>query len=215
MTFSIRATIRECVVPEHRLSCSSRLWRNLLYELARRGGGSRESGAFLLGRHIGKRRVINKFVCYDDLDLHSLDSGIVVFDGAGYGPLWQQCRQMKMEVVADVHTHGGAARQSVDDRNNPMIATVGHIALIVPRFAQRPVRASELGVYEYQGNHCWQSYSGRTVENSSILGYRDKNHERTTRRRCSTSYYQTCNGYRRGRNHRGCRATVRWLSPPP
>src|SRR5258708_39717022 len=149
MIYSIRASIRERVAPEHRLSCSSRLWRALLHELARRGGGHRESGAFLLGKRLGGRRVVRSFICYDDLDPHCLDSGIVVFDGAGYGPLWQHCRKTRQEVVADVHTHGGSARQSSADRDHPMIAIPGHVALIVPRFAHPPTSAGHLGLYEY------------------------------------------------------------------
>jgi proteasome lid subunit RPN8/RPN11 len=170
MTYSIRAIIRERVAPDHRLSCSSRLWRKLLRELARRGEGRRESGAFLLGRRLGERRVINEVICYDDLDPHCLDSGIVVFDGAGYGPLWQHCRKTRQEVVADVHTHGGPARQSSADRDYPMIATPGHVALIVPGCAQRAVGACDLGVYEYQGNHRWQSYEGKAAGRFFYIG---------------------------------------------
>jgi proteasome lid subunit RPN8/RPN11 len=170
MIYSIRASIRERVAPNHRLSCSSRLWRALLHELARRGGGHRESGAFLLGKRLGGRRVIDGFICYDDLDPHCLDSGIVVFDGAGYGPLWQHCRKARLEVVADVHTHGGLALQSAADRDHPMIATPGHVALIVPGFAQRLVGARELGVYEYLGDHHWQSYDGTAASRFFYIG---------------------------------------------
>ncbi len=170
MIYSIRASIRERVAPDHRLSCSSRLWRVLLHELARRGGGHRESGAFLLGKRLGGRRVIDGFICYDDLDPHCLDSGIVVFDGAGYGPLWQHCRKAQLEVVADVHTHGGSARQSAADRDHPMVATPGHVALIVPGFAQRLVDARELGVYEYQGDHRWQSYDVKAAGRFFYIG---------------------------------------------
>ncbi len=170
MSFSIRTTIRERVAPDHRLSCSSRLWCILLCELARRGGGHRESGAFLLGKRLGGRRVIDRFICYDDLDPHCLDSGIVVFDGAGYGPLWQHCRKAQLEVVADVHTHRGPARQSAADRDHPMIAMPGHAALIVPGFAQRSVGAGELGVYEYLGDHRWQSYDGKAAGRFFYIG---------------------------------------------
>jgi len=170
MIYSIRAIIREHLARDHRLSCYSRLWRTLLRELARRGGEHRESGAFLLGRCHEGRRMIHGFICYDDLDPHCLESGIVVFDGAGYGPLWQHCRKTRLEVVADVHTHGGPARQSADDRDHPMIATPGHVALIVPGFARRPVGAGELGVYEYQGNHRWQSYDGRAASRFFYIG---------------------------------------------
>ncbi len=171
MIYSIRASIRERVAPDHRLSCSSSVWRALLHELARRGRGHRESGAFLLGKRVGNRRTVRSFICYDDLDLHCLDTGIVVFDGAGYGPLWQHCRKAQMEVVADVHTHGGLARQSSADRDHPMIAMPGHIALIVPEFALRLVGTRELGVYEYLGEHRWQSYSGKVAGRFFYIGF--------------------------------------------
>jgi proteasome lid subunit RPN8/RPN11 len=158
------------VAPDHRLSSPSKLWRALLRELAQRGEGQQESGAFLLGRRLGERRMIKEFICYDDLDPHCLDRGIVVFDGAGYGPLWQHCRKVHLEVVADVHTHGGPAQQSSADRDHPMIATPGHVALIVPGFAQRLVKAGDLGVYEYQGNHCWQEYDGEAASRFFYIG---------------------------------------------
>lgn len=170
MIYSIRASIRERAAPDHRLCCSSKLWRTLLHELARRGGGHRESGAFLLGKRLDGRRVIRSFICYDDLDSHCLDRGIVVFDGAGYGPLWQYCRKAQLEVVADVHTHRGPARQSAADRDHPMIATPGHVALIVPGFAQRSVGARELGVYEYLGEHRWQRYDVKVAGRFFYIG---------------------------------------------
>lgn len=170
MNFSIRATIRGWVAPEHRLSCSTRLWRTGLQELQRRGNGYRESGAFLLGRQLGTRRVVQHVVFYDDLDPHCLDTGIVVFDGAGYGPLWRLCRERRLQVVADAHTHGGIARQSDDDRHNPMIATTGHIAIIVPNFAQHLDCHDRLGVYEYAGAHRWHDHSGPRAKHFFYVG---------------------------------------------
>ena len=160
MTFSIRATIRALAAPEHRLSCSTSLWRAGLAELARRGRGVHESGAFLLGRLRGERRLIEQFVYYDALEPHCLETGIVVFDGAGFGPLWALCRETGLRVVADVHTHGCGARQSRLDRENPMVALAGHVALIVPDFARRVGGPAELGIYQYEGEHRWHDHSG-------------------------------------------------------
>src|SRR5512140_623886 len=100
MSFSIRATIRGLEAPEHRLSCPAKLWAAGLKELRRRGGGRRESGAFLLGTEERGSRRVHRFVYYDDLDPRCLDRGIVVFDGSGYGPLWQMCRETELSVVA-------------------------------------------------------------------------------------------------------------------
>jgi proteasome lid subunit RPN8/RPN11 len=127
-------------------------------ELRRRGGQQRESGAFLLGTQEGNRRKIKKFLYYDDLDPHCLDTGIVVIDGSVFGKLWKVCRDLNMQVVADVHTHPGLPFQSGTDRDNPMIAVAGHVAIIVPNLARRIVVADDLGIYQYQGNHRWQAY---------------------------------------------------------
>ena len=170
MTFSIRARIREFVAPNHSLSISSGLWRKGLAELHRRGEGQRESGAFLLGILAGKHRSITRFIFFDDLDPHCLDSGIVVFDGSGYGPLWEMCRKNNLKVIADVHTHPSKPYQSTADRDHPMIAHPGHVALIVPEFACRTFAANQLGIYVYQGNHQWVNYSGKTGKKYFYIG---------------------------------------------
>ena len=161
MTFSLRAIIRALAAPRHQLSCHRTLWRQGLAEVARRGKGKHESGAFLLGHRHGLRGQVLRFAYYDDFDPSCLDSGIVVFDGAGFGPLWELCRQTGLSVLADLHTHGGSgpARQSALDRDNPMIAQPGHVALIVPNFG-RGFRMQDIGVYEYLGSHRWRDHSG-------------------------------------------------------
>lgn len=167
----IQMTIRGFVSPKHQLSCSTKLWSEGLVELRRRTEGYHESGAFLLGKEDGARRRIETFAYYDDLDPNSLDTGIVVFDGSGYGPLWQLCRETGLIVVADVHVHPGAARQSPSDRANPMIANKGHIALIVPNFAEQVFRPSELGIYEYKGSHSWNDFTGNSSEDFFYVGF--------------------------------------------
>ncbi len=168
----IQKTIRGLLAPKHRLSCSTKLWNEGLGELRKRTEGYHESGAFLLGKEDDSRRSITQFAYYDDLDPHSLDTGIVVFDGSGYGPLWQLCRETGLTVVADIHVHPEASRQSPTDRANPMIATKGHIALIVPNFAERVFRPSELGIYEYKGSHSWNDFTGeKTAEDFFYVGF--------------------------------------------
>jgi len=170
MNFSIRATIRDLVAPEHQISCPSRLWQMALAELKRRGMGRRESGAFLLGRREGNKRRITQIVYYDVLDTHCLDSGIIVFDGFYFGDLWKICRETRLDVLADVHTHPGRPIQSDTDKENPMVGTQGHIAIIVSNLAMRSVKPHEIGVYEYQGNHAWRSYLGRDAAKFFYIG---------------------------------------------
>jgi proteasome lid subunit RPN8/RPN11 len=139
------------------------LWDELLRELAIRGGGVRESGAFLLGPTPvdGSPRRAVAAVYYDDLDPASLTGGIS-FSGSAYGRLWDACDERGLAVVADVHTHPGpSVGQSSTDRAHPMLAQRGHVALIVPHFAQEPVRPEQVGVHEYLGDGEWRSTHGR------------------------------------------------------
>jgi proteasome lid subunit RPN8/RPN11 len=144
------------------------LWEELLQKLRERGGGVRESGAFLLGAGTGAERTAQRIVLYDDLDPNCLDQGYVHFDGRYYSNLWEICALELLSVVADVHTHPYGPGQSHSDRTHPMIAIPGHLALIVPNFAQGAVAAADVGVYVYRGRHRWSAYRGRRA--ASVLG---------------------------------------------
>ncbi|MDC4203614.1 MAG: hypothetical protein MPW14_10890 [Candidatus Manganitrophus sp.] len=132
-------------------------------KLRERGGGVRESGAFLLGTDNGGERVVRRIVLYDDLDPNCLNEGYVHFDGHRYGRLWELCAQASLSVIADVHTHPYGPGQSHSDKMHPMISIPGHIALIVPNYAQGLIRASDVGVYMYHGRYRWTAYRGRVV----------------------------------------------------
>lgn len=140
-----------------RLVISRRIWRNLTRELEQRShpadGAPRESGAFLLAQR--ERHRITDIVFYDDLDPTSLN-GAVHFRAAAYGRLWSECERLGAKVVGDVHTHPGTyVDQSPIDRANPMIDSVGHVALIVPNFARGSVAISSIGAFIYQGDGRW------------------------------------------------------------
>ncbi len=142
---------------ESNLKISRLTWLRLVWQLRRRGGGHRESGAFLLGPRAGG--MVTSFVCYDDLDPRSLDSGIIRFDGSGYVHLWKMCSERKLKVVADIHTHPGKwTDQSDADINHPMVAQKGHLALILPDYAQHSWSGSRgAGFFRYHGDGDWET----------------------------------------------------------
>lgn len=123
-------------------------------ELRIRGKGTRESGAFLLSKP--ESVVVSEFVCFDDLDPNSL-RGNIQFGHNGFAKLWNYLEINGLRVVADVHTHpGNWTGQSITDVNNPMISMSGHLALIVPKFAQRRFQLLKgVGIYEYLGAYNW------------------------------------------------------------
>lgn len=117
-----------------------------------------ESGGFLLGRSHGQAREILSFIPYDDIDPNCL-RGAIMFDGSLMDEVWARCRALKQDVVADVHTHPRGYSQSSIDQANPMIPQVGHLALIVPNYADRLYLPGNIGMYEFRGRDGWRDHS--------------------------------------------------------
>ncbi len=124
------------------------LWYRVHRQFRNRSAGRRESGAFLLGRRSKSGNAkVRTFLCFDDLDPDCLSRGYVDFHSGGYAQLWQQCRRMGFEVLADVHTHPGKdSSQSEIDRLHPMIGEAGHMAIIVPCYAANSPFAARINV---------------------------------------------------------------------
>ncbi len=143
-----------------RLVCRKSVWRDGAAELRRRTNGhTRESGAFLLGQKGARTRRIRKFIFYDDIDPSCLRNGIVEINGRKLGALWQQCRETGLDVVADIHVHPGGYQQSSSDQSNPIMAEVGHLALILPDFVCRQTLPGGIGMFEYLGGRRWADHS--------------------------------------------------------
>lgn len=155
---------------EPKLTVPSVLWEGLFRELHRRTEECHESGAFLLGQLGERGRQVVDAVYYDDLDPNAYRTGIVVLQASSFSALWDRCRSSGLSVVADVHVHPKAAFQSRADGKNPMIATTGHLALIVPNFARPPVLLERLGFFEYRGSHRWRPLGGSKISRFLRIG---------------------------------------------
>jgi hypothetical protein len=150
-----------------RIRMSHRRFDGLLRELATRGEGRRESGAFLLGRVTGRPSAVNEVIevaFYDDLDPNSLTGGIT-FNAVGYSALGTICRERKLRVIADIHTHPSTwVEQSDTDASNPMTALPGHVAFIAPNFARGPIRPEHLGAHRFDGTGWTSHFNSRVTD---------------------------------------------------
>ncbi len=170
MSFFIQRITRAFVGRRSRVRLQAGQWRELLEELHRRAGGFREAGAFLLSRKDRGSRTIERIVYFDDIDPACLTGGISMCSAA-FSKLWRICRAEGLRVVADVHTHPHeSVAQSGIDRANPMVATPGHVAIIVPHLAARGVRPEDCGVHVYRGDHAWTATFGRQAARLLYVG---------------------------------------------
>jgi proteasome lid subunit RPN8/RPN11 len=140
------------------------LYRQLILDLARSGGGARESGAFLLGTLAPERRV-REYLLYDVVAPEmALALEYVALTGMHMAIVWEKCQRDGLQVVADIHTHPGPPLQSSSDRAYPIVSIAGHIALIAPYFALRNPSPRDLGVHRFVGRGRWQSYFGTEAQ---------------------------------------------------
>ncbi len=162
-----------------KLEISQTIWTRLIQQLKIRGKGVRETGAFLLGPT--DKNIITNFICYNDLDPTAFDSGIIIFNGEGYVPLWNFCRENNLRVWADVHTHPGTwTGQSPSDKDHPMTVQKGHIAFIVPNFAKSKKQLlNGVGIYEYLGDRKWKTWAD---DSGTIKFVAEKNGKRNNRK---------------------------------
>ncbi len=144
------------------------LWTALIYDLARVGGGRKESGAFLLGT-LSPTRHVTDYLLYADLSPAVEHEDYVQLNGSDMARVWQRCEERGLEVVADVHTHRGGPGQSVSDRQYPIISLAGHVALIVPNYAMGTLSVSDVGVHLFLGNRQWRSYFGYEASRRLII----------------------------------------------
>jgi len=152
------------------LRLSTTLWQGLIAELVRPGGGRRESGAFLLAPTNRTRLAATQAAYFDDLDSQCLTGGISM-SSKSFNRLWDHCEQHQLRVIADVHTHPGTGvRQSSTDRDNPMIAQTGHVAVIIPNYAAGTPAAEHVGVHEYLSDAGWREHVGTSAGRALYIG---------------------------------------------
>lgn len=149
--------------PPPRLRCERAVWRAGVAELAKRTmGGRQESGAYLLGVDLpgGGQRIL-EFVFYDDIDPRALETGEVTIRQTALPRLWALCRERGYGVVADVHVHPRGCGQSPSDQANPVMPRAGHVAMILPNFAEGQPAPGGIGIYEFLGGGRWADHSAK------------------------------------------------------
>jgi hypothetical protein len=114
------------------------------------GGGTRECQVFLTGPVNDPYRITRAV-----LSQHSCGKYWLEVDSAWLTKFWILLGEQQMSVRVQVHTHAGAAFHSETDDKWPVVATLGFLSLVIPRFAMGPIELeraflAELGVNGFQ-----------------------------------------------------------------
>jgi proteasome lid subunit RPN8/RPN11 len=140
------------------------VWSALMANLRLQGKGRRESGAFLLARNEKGDDVVRTWLSYSQIAPESLNYAYIRLEPEAFASLADWCSHYGVKVVADIHTHPFGPCQSLSDRANPMISFPGHVALIVPWFAQRNPQPRHVSFNVYQGDGRWLSFYERAAD---------------------------------------------------
>jgi hypothetical protein len=106
----------------------------------RRDGGVFSVLAVRLPAQQSTRTSDGLFLLVDDLELHRL--GIWLY-------------REKLELIAQVHTHPGAAYHSKTDDAIPIVATRGAISLVIPDFASGPAELTAYSAFRLIAGGDW------------------------------------------------------------
>lgn len=73
----------------------------------------------------------------------------------------------KMTLLAQIHTHPGAAYHSKTDDDYPIMATLGGLSIVIPDFADSPFNIDNCAVYRLDGQLEWKGLT--TTEASTLI----------------------------------------------
>jgi len=146
------------------------MYGTLIDDLAKSGRGIKEAGAFLLGHADDQGRRVASYLMYDVVATESSRKhAYVAFTAEEMARAWEHCYATSLQVVADVHTHPLGPRQSISDREHPIVSVPGHVALIVPFFAMRGPQPVDLGVHLFEGAGRWRSMFRQAAHDAILL----------------------------------------------
>lgn len=67
-------------------------------------------------------------------------------------------------IIAQIHSHPNEAYHSETDNQFPIVATIGGISIVVPRFASDPMDIYNWAVYRLSSQNTWKKQSINDIE---------------------------------------------------
>lgn len=128
------------------------------------GAGGREGLVLWVGRREGPTFFVTDLVIPEQKGIRTMDGVCVVVEGPALARLNADLYKGQLQLIAQVHSHPGAAYHSETDDNYAIATKIGCLSLVIPNFANRPFSLAECAVYRLNTAGKWLELSNCEVD---------------------------------------------------
>lgn len=131
------------------------------------GATGREGLVLWTGRREGVRFVVTELVIPEQQGIRTNDGVCVIIEGKALARLNADLYKRQLQLIAQIHSHPGAAYHSSTDDEYAIATKVGCLSLVVPDFASRPFSLTECASFRLSPAGQWDELS--TIEVSRLI----------------------------------------------
>jgi hypothetical protein len=136
------------------------------------GATGREGLVLWIGQKEGTTFNVTELVIPEQRGIRTSDGVCVIIEGDALARLNVDLYKRQLQLIAQVHSHPGAAYHSSTDDEYAIATKVGCLSLVVPDFATRPFSLSECASYRLSVDGEWIELS--SGETSSLIHITDE-----------------------------------------
>jgi len=74
-----------------------------------------------------------------------------------------------LRIIAQIHSHPNEAYHSEADDASPIVATIGGVSIVVPRFAADPINLENWAIYRLSPDKRWEQLSSAEVRKTITI----------------------------------------------
>lgn len=123
------------------------------------GATGREGLVLWVGRKENSTFFVTDLVIPEQRGIRTADGVCVVIEGSAIARLNADLYKRQLQLIAQVHSHPGAAFHSATDDEYAIATKIGCLSLVVPNFATRPFFLGDCAVYKLSTTGKWRELS--------------------------------------------------------
>ncbi len=131
------------------------------------GRAGREGLVLWIGRRDGATFIVTELVIPEQQGIRTNDGVCVIIEGKALARLNADLYRRQLQLIAQIHSHPGAAYHSSTDDEYAIATKVGCLSLVVPDFASHPFSLAECAVFRLSTAGQWVRLS--TIETCQLI----------------------------------------------